>query len=81
MLPRRRSYMSYGVRKQTMWILTRSDTNQAVQLRLEILYIGSTGIVLYQSPLILTELFQHNLINVSNLTASNLHQVMMSLHF
>ena len=36
---------------------------------------------LYQSPLILTELFQHNLINVSNLTACYLYQVMMTLHF
>ena len=35
----------------------------------------------YQSPLILTELFQHNLINVSNLTACYLYQVMMTLHF
>ena len=35
----------------------------------------------YQSPLILTELFQHNLINVSYLTAGYLYQVMMTLHF
>ena len=35
----------------------------------------------YQSPLILTELFQHNLINVSYLTASYLYQVKMTLHF
>ena len=35
----------------------------------------------YQSPLILTELFQHNLINVSYLTACYLYQVMMMLHF
>ena len=34
----------------------------------------------YQSPLVLTELFQHNLINVSYLTACYLHQVMMTLH-
>ena len=38
-------------------------------------------IQLYQSPLILTELFQHNLINVSYLTACYLYQVMMTLHF
>ena len=38
-------------------------------------------IVFYQSPLILTELFQHNLINVSYLTACYLYQVMMTLHF
>ena len=35
----------------------------------------------YQSPLILTELFEHNLINVSYLTACYLYQVMMTLHF
>ena len=35
----------------------------------------------YQSPLILTELFQHNLINVSYLTACYLYQFMMTLHF
>ena len=35
----------------------------------------------YQSPLILTELFQHNLINVSYLTACYLYQDMMTLHF
>ena len=34
----------------------------------------------YQSSLILTELFQHNL-NVSYLTACYLYQVMMTLHF
>ena len=31
--------------------------------------------------LIITELFQHNLINVSYLTARYLYQVMMTLHF
>ena len=35
----------------------------------------------YQSPLILTELFQHNLINISYLMACYLYQVMMTLHF
>ena len=35
----------------------------------------------YQSSLILTELFQHNLINVSYLMACYLYQVMMTLHF
>ena len=35
---------------------------------------------IYQSPLILTELIQHNLINVSYLTACYLYQVMMTLH-
>ena len=34
----------------------------------------------YQSPLVLTELFQRNLINVSYL-ACYLYQVMMTLHF
>ena len=32
-------------------------------------------------PLILTELFQHNLINVSYLTTCYLYQVMMTLDF
>ena len=36
---------------------------------------------IYQSPLILTELFQHNLINVSYLMACYLYQAMMTLHF
>ena len=40
-----------------------------------------TIIFFYQPPLILTELFQHNLINVSYLTARYLYQVMMTLHF
>ena len=35
----------------------------------------------YQSPLLLTELFQHSLINVSYLTACYLYQVLMTLHF
>ena len=35
----------------------------------------------YQSPLILSALFQLNLINVSYLTACYLYQVMMTLHF
>ena len=35
----------------------------------------------YQSPLILTELFHNNLINVSYLTACYPYQVMMTLHF
>ena len=37
--------------------------------------------IFYQSPLILTELFQHNLINVSYLMACYLYEVMMTLHF
>ena len=41
----------------------------------------SIDALVYQSPLILTELFQHNLINVSYLTACYLYQVMMTLHF
>ena len=47
-------------------------------------YIGGTietYVPFYQSPLVLTELFQHNLINVSCLTACYLYQVMMTLHF
>ena len=35
----------------------------------------------YQSPVVLTELFQHSIINVSYLTACYLYQVMMPLHF
>ena len=42
------------------------------------LYYSNT---VYQSPLILTELFQHDLINVSYLTACYLYQVMMTLYF
>ena len=44
-------------------------------------YCLMDGIDIYQSPIILTELFQHNLINVSYLTACYLYQVMMTLHF
>ena len=36
---------------------------------------------LYQSHLLLAELFKHSLINVSYLTACYLYQVMMTLHF
>ena len=39
------------------------------------------GYIFYQSPLILTELFQHNLINVPYLTTCYLYQVMMTLRF
>ena len=38
-------------------------------------------VLFYQSPLILTEFFQHNLINVSYLRECYLYQVMMTLHF
>ena len=44
-------------------------------------YKHGDNILIYQSPLILTELFQHNLINVSYLAACYLYQVMMTLHF
>ena len=37
-------------------------------------------ILFYQSPLIISELFQHNLINVLYLTACYLYQDMMTLH-
>ena len=46
-----------------------------------ILHHKRTVFRFYQSPLILTELFQHNLINVSYLMACYLYQVMMILHF
>ena len=45
------------------------------------LMVWCVGFGIYQSPLILTELFQHNLINVSYLTACYIYQVMMTLHF
>ena len=44
-------------------------------------FIHTPESVIYQSPLILTELFQHNLINVSCLKACYLYQVMMTLYF
>ena len=40
-----------------------------------------SNILIYQSGLILTALFQHDLINVTYLTACYLYQVMMTLHF
>ena len=50
-------------------------------VQLQIIFISSYSYNnFYQSPLILTELFQHNLINVSYL-ACYLYQVMMTLHF
>ena len=51
--------------------------NQMLSIRA----FGRRDTFFYQSPLILTELFQHNLINVSYLTACYLYQVMMTLHF
>ena len=52
-------------------------------IRTQISQIDNTKnrIEVYQSPLILTELFQHDLINVSYLTACYLYQIMMTLHF
>ena len=44
-------------------------------------YLEACCIIIYQSPLILTELLEHNLINVSYLTACYLYQVIMTLHF
>ena len=43
--------------------------------------VSTCNTSIYQSPLILTELFQHNLINMSYLTACYLYQVMVTLHF
>ena len=45
--------------------------------------MGTTpiSITFYQSPEILTELLEHNLINVSYLTTCYLYQVMMTMHF
>ena len=49
-------------------------------VKLVSLYLGIHKMI-YQSSLILTELFQHDLINVSYLMACYLYQVMMTLHF
>ena len=49
-----------------------------------VFFLGHTHLLLklfYQSRLILTALFQHDLINVTYLTACYLYQVMMTLHF
>ena len=43
--------------------------------------VGEDNKRLYQLPLILAELFHHNLINVSYLMACYLYQVMITLHF
>ena len=61
----------FDFRPVSVHISTKDTENQ----------IQRTCIVHYQSPLILTELFQHNLINVSYLTACYLYRVMMTLHF
>ena len=45
------------------------------------IYLSLDIYQLLSVTLILTELFQHNLINVSYLTACCLYQVMMTLHF
>ena len=42
--------------------------------------VHNRGKSIYQPPLKLTELFQHNLINVSYLMACYLYQVRMTLH-
>ena len=49
-------------------------------LGLFIVYLFLQLIRFCKSLLILTELFQHDLINVSYLTACYLYQVMMTLH-
>ena len=51
---------------------SQTQTQEAAQL---------TSTPIYQSRLILTALFQHDLINVSYLTACYLYQVMMTLFF
>ena len=45
-LPGALYYLSLCVRKPTIWVPTRSDTNRAVQSQLEILDLESRGIVL-----------------------------------
>ena len=54
---------------------TKIARKQEIQSRLGL------NIDFYQSRLILTALFEHDLINVSYLTACYLYQVMMTLHF
>ena len=71
---------------QVLGILTlcmqESPTGQLFQyVRASVDVKAKKDILHYQSPLIITELFQHNLINVSYLTACYLYQVMMTLHF
>ena len=58
-----------------------SEDDISVSAWVIILRHAATDKSSYQSPLILTELSQHNLINVSYLTACYLYQVMMTLHF
>ena len=58
---------------QTFALVRGISSSTRPTYKSEYLYLSVT--------LILTELFQHNLINVSYLTASYLYQVMMTLHF
>ena len=59
-----------------------SESNFKQKQPIIALYFESeTVLKFYQLPLILTELFQHDLINFSYLMACYLYQVMMTLHF
>ena len=61
--------------------LSKTDLNKyGNHVYKKIIFEGLRKLI-YQSPLISTELFQHNLIKVSYLTACYLYQVMMTLHF
>ena len=66
---------------------SRQDCRKFLKLSNQTSYYKSkwigivSGMWFYHSPLILTELFQHDQINVSYLTACYLYQVMMTLHF
>ena len=77
----RRGYTYIGlvlkVNKNSKYTLSRSTFSHLKDSSLCLVL----HIMLYQSPQILTELFQHNLTNVSYLTACYLYQVMMTLHF
>ena len=68
------------VGKCSSWLDTKG-TCQLMHAVLQFRPFIPSRIKFYQSPLILTKLFQHNLINVSYLTACYLYQVMMTLHF
>ena len=66
----------------TFTISMKLDSSNVVDIYVDsVTQLPVIGKILYQSPLILTELFQHNLINVSYLTTCYLYQVMMTLHF
>ena len=64
-----------------MWLYMLSPPVICFTDRSKAVILLWNGLVIYQSPLVLTKLFQHNLINVSYLRACYLYQVMMTFHF